>query len=286
MVSATDAVLGLVGVVCSRISLQQAAHDAAHGREVVDDQEFQVGGVAHGASSRVAGAGDGRRVHRVGSAAELTGGAVGLPVPLRDRRRSAAGRCRSKRSSASRFITMMLMRRLTGLCGSSRLERRARRQALHAQHACPRAGRRRPARGARRWRGRPTAPSCCSRARRRRRACASVWPSSVSRFGTSASTRADLAQQVAHVGLAPARCRCRTSAGSARRRSGCAGRRASCRAGSASCIAASLRVGGDASPRPSRFSASRRAHLGAALLGLQRLQVASCLRCGLDVAAA
>jgi hypothetical protein len=41
------AVFGLLGVVAAHL-LEQAAHDAAHGGEVVDDQELQVGGVAHG----------------------------------------------------------------------------------------------------------------------------------------------------------------------------------------------------------------------------------------------
>ncbi len=45
------AVLGLVGVVAAHL-LEQAAHDAAHGGEVVDDQELQVGGRAHGGVSR------------------------------------------------------------------------------------------------------------------------------------------------------------------------------------------------------------------------------------------
>src|SRR6185369_3254986 len=44
------AVLGLVGVVVAQV-LQQVAHDAAHGGEVVDDEKFHGGGV-HAASLR------------------------------------------------------------------------------------------------------------------------------------------------------------------------------------------------------------------------------------------
>jgi hypothetical protein len=40
------AVVGFLGVVAAHL-LQQAAHDAPHGGEVVDDQVLQVGGVAH-----------------------------------------------------------------------------------------------------------------------------------------------------------------------------------------------------------------------------------------------
>ena len=252
MLQRDRAVFGLFGVVAAHL-LEQAAHDAAHGGEVVDDQEFQVGGVLMAASSRV-GCDRADRRYRAGRAS----------AELRRPRRAVVGAgvgarsaVRKKRSSASRFITMMLMRRFAGRERVGALERHAASQALHAQHAVvgqaagdQLAARRVGAVG----RQLPVAVAALAR----REGAASVWPSSVSRFGTSASTRADLAQQLAHVGLARRRCRWRTSAGSARRRSGCAGRRASCPAGSAASVGASFGLAAIFSSTL-RFRSSRRA---------------------------
>jgi hypothetical protein len=45
--AARPAVFGFLAVVAAHL-LEQAAHDAAHGGEVVDDKEFKVGWIAHG----------------------------------------------------------------------------------------------------------------------------------------------------------------------------------------------------------------------------------------------
>src|SRR6185295_12209793 len=87
---------------------QQGAHDAAHRREVVDDEEAGLGNVAHGGPA-------GRDCRqRGGSVATRVGAGSGSGASV------VSGGLRNSRSSASRFMTMMLMRRFAGLCGSAR----------------------------------------------------------------------------------------------------------------------------------------------------------------------